>query len=207
MKNCKYGVIEKEEFVKDAEEWKTLYISGRLHKPVKWLKMEKDLEDSIERNLNSALKVSLILLCSEMPIPQQILFEKISSISYKGDIRTGIAENPNKIKNIVEPNLDHFQLLYENPLHQLEQQEIISIKQNHIYINPSNHALLFEDLPKSLFGILKPKKIDPHIQFELDNKLSQIVKKSSFKQTVKGIPTAGITKSFFYALRKVKKIF
>lgn len=33
----KYGVIELDDLKKDLMEWKTLYVSGRLHKPVKFL--------------------------------------------------------------------------------------------------------------------------------------------------------------------------
>jgi len=42
------------------------------------------------------------------------LFEAVAELSYLGDVRMGIAENPNKIRNIVNSgqNLAHFRALY-----------------------------------------------------------------------------------------------
>jgi translocator assembly and maintenance protein 41 len=61
-------------------------------------------------NLASAFRTALLLLPEEFTESQ--LYEQIASISYLGDFRMRIGENPLKVRNIVEAQLDSFRLLY-----------------------------------------------------------------------------------------------
>jgi translocator assembly and maintenance protein 41 len=65
-------------------------------------------------NLTEALRVALLTLPAEFNETE--LYERIAGISYKGDFRMVIGENPNKVKNIVEKQLPHFRRVYSHLL-------------------------------------------------------------------------------------------
>lgn len=80
----------------------------------------KEIEESIERNKMSALALAL-LIQERSSFTLLDLFVEVAQLSYYGDIRMEMkAENPNKVKNIVEPNLAHFFKYYEPQLCELE---------------------------------------------------------------------------------------
>ena len=107
----KYGVMETKDLVRDLETWETLYIAGRLQKPVQILTpVSRKLQTALETNLENALVTSLHLLPSK-PSEKQI-FTQICGLSYLGDFRVGIAEDPGKVDKIVSNNLEGFQALY-----------------------------------------------------------------------------------------------
>ena len=106
----KYGVISENTLIDDLTNWTTLYVAGRLHKPVKKLVSNNKIDSAIQLNLEHALNAALLLLPVEFS--EQQLFETIAGLSYKGDSRMKYAENPGKVKNIVEHNQDAFRELY-----------------------------------------------------------------------------------------------
>lgn len=105
----KYGVISRSHFLKDLLDWKYLYIAGRLHKPVRCIQepsggqlMDQSLaptavsiDQAIETNKSHAMATSLLLLPETFS--DMDLFLTIASLSYLGDPRMGIGENPNKV--------------------------------------------------------------------------------------------------------------
>ena len=110
----KYGVIS---LINDLLDWETLYVSGRLHKPVEVLVEEAsttDLGQAIATNLQSAVHTALLLLPEEFT--EEALFQTIAGLSYMGDFRMTIGENKNKVQNIVAPNVQRFRKLYEQIL-------------------------------------------------------------------------------------------
>jgi translocator assembly and maintenance protein 41 len=91
----KYGVISKNDLIKDLFTWETLYVAGRLHKPVQILKSDPDIMDAMNINKEHAIRTSLLLLQSKFT--EKDLYLTIASLSYLGDPRMIFGENPNKV--------------------------------------------------------------------------------------------------------------
>jgi translocator assembly and maintenance protein 41 len=109
----KYAVVNFETILRDLTEWDTLYLAGRLHKPVKILFEEPNLRVANQRNLLSAVRCSLLLLPTNFT--EKELYSTITGLSYQGDPRMQYgSENPKKISNIVDAQLRHFRALYHD---------------------------------------------------------------------------------------------
>lgn len=264
----KYGIIDINDMYKDLNEYDSIYISGRLHKPVKILNITPNpqqynthnnelLQHALQSNLTYALTISLLLLTTDpainnklhsttdtITIDEKQLYTTICGLSYTGDIRMRYGENPNKVNNIVNNNLQHFIKLYRPIIQQDMFSNIIQPINNNTtlkQINNNNtrqttqyristskdarHQLLsflplyFEyelcELERGLrvgnksndivLRLLAYDRTDNEVHEQLQQALQRIVEDSSFKQSVKGIVTAGIYKSIKYALAKVKK--
>ncbi|KAI1113425.1 mitochondrial matrix Mmp37 [Nemania sp. NC0429] len=107
----KYGVVSLDTLCRDLSEWNTLYLAGRLHKPVKILRDDPRVRLSNQINLLSALRTALLLL--PPTFTEQELYGTIAGISYLGDPRMALpTENPKKVSNIVSHNMLNFRRLY-----------------------------------------------------------------------------------------------
>ncbi|KAF7859569.1 hypothetical protein EAF04_008650 [Stromatinia cepivora] len=107
----KYGVVNLDTICTDLSEWTTLYLAGRLQKPVKILRDDARVRLANQVNLISALRTALLLLPPEFT--EQELYGTIANISYLGDPRMVLpTEDPSKVANIVGNNLPHFRRLY-----------------------------------------------------------------------------------------------
>ncbi|KAI1330881.1 mitochondrial matrix Mmp37 [Xylariaceae sp. FL0255] len=107
----KYGVVNIDTLCRDLSEWDTLYLAGRLHKPVKILRDDPRVRLSNQINLLSALRTALLLLPPKFT--EQQLYATIAGISYLGDPRMSLpTENPKKVANIVTHNMLNFRRLY-----------------------------------------------------------------------------------------------
>lgn len=65
----------------------------------------------------------MLLLPSEFSETQ--LYETISSLSYSGDPRMKVGENPDKVSNLVRPSLPYFRDLYRPFLSKLQDDKIL----------------------------------------------------------------------------------
>lgn len=109
----KYGVTTIDAVKKDLKTWDTMYIAGRLHKPVAILDNHPQLTILNQFNLMNAVKLAL-LLHDKKSITEKDLYLIIAGLSYMGDPRMKVkAENPDKILNIVDNQMELFQNLYE----------------------------------------------------------------------------------------------
>ncbi|GAW20594.1 hypothetical protein ANO14919_101020 [Xylariales sp. No.14919] len=107
----KYGVVNLDTLCRDLSEWDSLYLAGRLHKPVKILRDDPRVRLSNQINLLSALRTALLLLPPSFT--EQELYATIAGISYLGDPRMALpTENPKKVSNIVSHNMLNFRRLY-----------------------------------------------------------------------------------------------
>lgn len=107
----KYGVVNLDTMSTDLEQWTTLYIAGRLQKPVKILRDDPKVRLANQKNLVSALRTALLLLPPDFT--EQELYGTIANISYMGDPRMALpTEDPSKVANIVGNNLPNFRRLY-----------------------------------------------------------------------------------------------
>ncbi|KAH8159015.1 hypothetical protein CIB48_g9227 [Xylaria polymorpha] len=107
----KYGVVNLDTLCRDLSEWDSLYLAGRLHKPVKILRDDPRVRLANQINLLSALRTALLLL--PPTFTEQELYATIAGISYLGDPRMALpTENPKKVSNIVSHNMLNFRRLY-----------------------------------------------------------------------------------------------
>lgn len=109
----KYAVANLETLHRDLTDWDTLYLAGRLQKPVKILLEEPNIRVANQRNLLSAVRCALLLL--PQSFTEKELYSTITGLSYTGDPRmTYGSENPKKIDNIVTHQLRNFRILYHD---------------------------------------------------------------------------------------------
>eukprot|EP01126_Amoeba_proteus_P061977 TRINITY_DN8367_c0_g1_i1.p1 TRINITY_DN8367_c0_g1~~TRINITY_DN8367_c0_g1_i1.p1 ORF type:complete len:218 (-),score=60.47 TRINITY_DN8367_c0_g1_i1:24-677(-) len=191
--------------------------------------VQNKLEEAFQQNLRSALVVSIYLLPSTFTELQ--LYTQIVHLSYMGDIRMNVrGENPKKVENIVGGigNISIFRKLYLPYLQQV-------IESGYLLTQSDGADLIFrktqktKDLcewlqfPSNLSNFVdyhqKQQQQQQQQQQTLQNleeeeeKLKSLIqlflirtnRLSSFKQTAKGILTAGPLNSFFYALHTFKK--
>ena len=76
--------------ISDLLDWESLYIAGRLQKPVRIIDSASKLKDrelhlAMRMNLKNALHTALLMLPEKFP--ERMLFDKICGISYRGDFR------------------------------------------------------------------------------------------------------------------------
>lgn len=79
--------------------------------------MPDDLKIAFSKNLRMALACAMLFLPSSS-FTMEELFLSVAGLSYLGDYRVGLAENPNKVRNIVHGgnNLHHFGKLYSDSI-------------------------------------------------------------------------------------------
>lgn len=218
----KYGVLSVEDFLDDVTNWNNLYVSGRLHKPVLQLKnfQADPFREILKGNLESAVNTALLLLPEKFP--EQDLFLTIAGLSYTGDFRMTFGEDKNKIKNIVIPNIDAFKSLYKNTINKSR----IQVSKEEICIQDvttEHRKILLNSLPLTVKSNLRKFLSPPEgtnfssmaeeLSFDnekcsklLQDSVSSVVVKSSITQSLKGILTAGLSKSVIYSSAKIRKM-
>mmetsp|Transcript_3506 Transcript_3506/g.4935 ORF Transcript_3506/g.4935 Transcript_3506/m.4935 type:complete len:323 (+) Transcript_3506:262-1230(+) len=218
-RKIKYGVISTEHFLEDLTDWRWLYTSGRLHKPVRIIqnkdanKDDSPLQTALKQNLRSALAASLLLLPTKFT--EDLLYQTITGLSYSGDFRMTIGENPKKVQNIVLTNIEHFRNLYGPLLHDFIKTGMMSLNTSNLHgiernynkdTNASTQKALIQELPCRIHQKLNMIG-ESDIQNALRNILIQTTKSSSKGQAIKGFVTAGPKKSIQYGLAKLQKMF
>lgn len=184
----KYGIIEYKDFIEHMETWDSFYVPGRFQKPVLPIKSNEEIDKLIIKNRRNACKVGLICL-NEKKLKE--LYLTICRLSYSGDTRMKIAENPKKVENIVGASFEKFDEMYNfNDLY-LKKGENIEYETN------------YDNLPKALEEYIKEEKNKEKIL----EYLYELNKKESKLQTLKGIKTNGVIKSVKYGFAKVLKKF
>ena len=84
--------------LQDLNDWTTLYAAGRLMKPVRSIiNGSKEIKNALLLNRLHAVRTSLLLMPVEFNETE--LYQTIASLSYIGDPRMLIGENPKKVEN------------------------------------------------------------------------------------------------------------
>lgn len=93
----KYGVISTESLIDDLMHWKTMYVAGRLHKPVKMLVQSENgnLRAALVANLKSAVTASFLMLPESFT--EEDLFMQIAGLSYAGIFSTQLIQTKSSI--------------------------------------------------------------------------------------------------------------
>lgn len=214
--SIKYGVISTNDLCNDLNDWTDLYIAGRLHKPITTLiRPNSDIiRNALETNHINAIRTALILLPAEFTYFE--LFYEIAQLSYNGDFRMTFGENKEKVRNIVEPQMESFFKLYSPHLKVFE--EILQLpngnelSDNSLKQDKSENIIReqFIKLPQNVrnkFNDVKECNDTTKMQLNLRKSLANIVNQSSKSQSLKNIPTAGLTKAIKYSWKKVLKTF
>lgn len=223
-KVIKYGIVSTDTLIQDLLHWRTLYIAGRLHKPVKILVQKENgqLQTALTANLKSAVLASFLMLPESFS--EEDLYLQIAGLSYSGDFRMIIGEDKAKVTNIVRPNLGHFQKLYSNILQECPQ-AVYKQAQGKIEVDksPEGQFLQLMSLPKQLQQnitvlvdqpgrnrdveeVLLQVAQDPDCGHVVQQAVFGIVKSSSLSQSAKGIITAGVKKTISYSAKKLYKM-
>ncbi|KAF9934666.1 Mitochondrial translocator assembly and maintenance protein 41 [Linnemannia zychae] len=222
----KYGVVSIDTLCNDLLNWETMYLSGRLHKPVKILIDDPRTRLSNQVNLFNATRVALLSLPAKFTSEE--LFTKIAGLSYLGDFRMSIGENPHKVQNIVKAQLSQFHRLYDPLLGNLN--NVTTLREGHLEqdISPLVRSRTFQKLPPKLkqgvlyryhsalskAGVAIVKEDGEEIQSvatapDLDkylaNTIHSIIQIPALTQSIKGIATAGVLKTGKYGMEKLGK--
>jgi hypothetical protein len=235
----KYGVVQLSDLQKDLQDWTYLYLAGRMQKPTLTIVNNPGIQQFQHAyNLPAALATGLLLFPSsheKATITQPSatatsvqVFEQITSLSYLGDFRMGIAEDPYKISRIVQGpgQVQRFSILYMEAIQRLQQQGILSIESgndNSSAFTNTTTTWTWDTSPSAVNALWKylPSQLPPVIQQQqqwncghktamMTNNLrqylaTQIVAPSARYQSLKGIVTAGPYKAWQYAVRKLSK--
>lgn len=199
----KYGVIEESDFLHNLNTWDNMFIAGRFQKPVVEIHSNEEVNKAIEYDRECALRIACLLTQSETTVKELLI--ELCGLSYMGDTRMIFAENPNKVKNIVEGSFEVLKDIYINPRSYL-----------HVYMDGVNarvnHKQILQEiefLPSALVDYLASVNTDlSNVKMVRANIKEYIKGKNraeSFAQTLDGFRTNGVMRSIPYALAKVKK--
>ncbi|KAI6124328.1 Mmp37-domain-containing protein [Pisolithus thermaeus] len=221
----KYGVTSVDTLCADLLNWRTLYLAGRMHKPLRIIKDDARVRLTQQVNLTSALRTALLMLPSQFT-PRD-LFMHIASISYTGDPRMVLpAENRNKVKNVVDRQEGQFRELYWRLAQGLPgvRWSVGSdvVEQD---VSPQARVAHMKKLPQGLLDRVHARMRerggvsreadeyaywirvagDESMPEILQQEMCKIVRYPATMQTLKGVVSAGVSKSMRYAVAKVGK--
>ncbi|KAF5360805.1 hypothetical protein D9756_004907 [Leucocoprinus leucothites] len=225
----KYGVTSIDNLCNDLLNWRTLYLAGRMHKPLRIIKDDARVRLTQQVNLTSAVRAALLTLPDTFS--ETHLFETIAGISYSGDPRMILpAENRGKIGNIVRKQDGQFKELYQRlvvglpgthwPVHQREIQQDTSPKARSYHLRKLPQGLkvrvqqrlalekgVSEELAKEDENAywMKLAADEEVLKKIVSEEMSSIVRGPATVQSLKGIVTAGVGKSLKYSSAKIGK--
>lgn len=201
----KTGIISKDKLLSSCLERSSSFVPFRLEKPcAKIFCNDKEIENAIIYDRQITLMLCLLML-NKNENKLYDLITKICSISYLGDFRVKIkCEDPNKIRNLVNKQLDYFIEDYTSV-----NKNYFDISNDNITINYNSINKDYDILPKAIKSVLNEYEIKEENQYILAKKLTEYFTKESQKESlpmaIKGIHTVGLEKAFQYGLRKLKK--
>lgn len=215
----KYGVISIEKLVGDLVHWDTLYLAGRMQKPLKILKDDPHVKIANQINRSHAIRASLLMLPEKFDIEE--LFMALVGISYMGDFRMAFGENPNKVANIVKAQRRFLEEIY-NPVidafpNLIRTNNVVSQELDKLAVEstirklPLNFRKILEHEYRIGSKIMFNGEVEytrgPELKQATARALTRIVQDTAITQSIKGLFTAGFTRSISYVGEKISKRF
>lgn len=228
----KYGVIGTQLLYDDLQHWDSLYIAGRMQKPVLMLKDYAKLPTARKNNLDAAFTMALLLLPESFSL--QELYAKICGVSYIGDVRMGFAEDSRKIERIASGSAEGLALMYEKRLQgAIADRAKLVDKAGDVYkqdLSDRSRVDLIATLPSGLLQRLASATQPFDFRSRCDNPVvarhvaeatvntgtheqllraavAAIVRPSSRRQAWAGLFMAGGKRSASYLFQKVRKAY
>lgn len=198
----KYGTIEEKDLERYLDTWESFYLPGRFQKTILPIIESKKIAKINEKNKESALFTALLTL-PEGKNKLIDVYTQICGLSYLGDTRMKFAENPRKVLNIVEGSYDKFKDIYGtgNAYFKTNKKEEVTVDYEKVMKD-------IKKLPKCLLEYLG-EDIETLDRDSIREKIlayfTELNKKESSKQTIKGLYSNGIIRSINYASKKVMK--
>ncbi|KAG2471222.1 TAM41 protein, partial [Polypterus senegalus] len=200
----KYGVISTAALIEDLLHWKTLYVAGRLHKPVKILIQNENtkLQAALVSNLKSAVTAAFLMLPESFS--EEDLFVQITGLSYSGDFRMLIGEDKSKVLNIVKAGMPHFQKLYGSILQECPQ-VVYKQAQGRLEVDksPEGQFTQLMALPRTLQQKITELVDPPGKNRDVEDILLQVAQDPDCGMVVQ----QGVIKSTVYSLKKLQKMW
>jgi len=194
--SIKYGVIETGDLLRDLLEWETFYVAGRLQKPVETIVAgapSSGIAAAMQTNRENALRAALLVL-DGASTKRSDLLETIVGLSYAGDVRVGIAENPSKVKDILAGSFSALDAMYIGPFPNL--------------VRPDGpEAFLPVAAPHELIQGLPASYSASTSAEDFASRLASVVRRSSASQSLKGLVTGGPGVALQYLAAKLQKRF
>ncbi|KNE71740.1 hypothetical protein AMAG_16045 [Allomyces macrogynus ATCC 38327] len=124
----KYGVVGIDRLCSDLTEWDTLYLAGRMHKPIQVLRHDSRVLLCQRTNLVNALRVVFLMHATTdptAPLTEDELYRRVAGLSYLGDFRMRFKylENPHKVANMVAKQHEFFEHIYRPMVEELKDRE------------------------------------------------------------------------------------
>ena len=181
-----------------------------------------EIGEAQQKNLLAAVSASILLHGGrggnneDTALPIVLLYNTIAGISYAGDIRmqTG-AEDPNKVKKLVETPGMHvlWDNLYSTIFSNMQSSGILTKDEVKVELDFNDVAMrkqLVQNLPQRLqsdkiVGVANNKDSILKGSEVLRAELANIVAPAAKSQSIKGFFSAGVSKSFKYAMAKLAK--
>ena len=199
----KYGTIELNDLYKHLYEWDSFYLPGRFQKTIYPIIENNTLTNLVDKNREYALLLSSYLQKYDVVTKKEIL-TTLCGLSYMGDTRMKLAENPRKVLNIVEGSYDKFTKMYN-----FDVDYIKCIDDDICVIDKELLRRELKRLPYELCQYIMPviDEKDEVIKEKIIEYFTILNKEESLNQTIKGLYTNGFVRSVDYAYKKVKKRF
>lgn len=222
----KYGVTTVDNLCSDLLNWRTLYLAGRMHKPIRIIKDDPRVRLTQQVNLVSAARAALLSLPEHFTATE--LFERIAALSYSGDPRMALpAENRSKVANIVSRQGPQFEELYRRLVSSLPGVHWPAHAEKlHQDVSPKARAMHLRKLPANLSRAVEgrfagleslPAKEADEVAYwtkiaaednmvkVLSEETANLVRRPSTVQSVKGLVSSGLFKSVRYGAEKIGK--
>lgn len=209
-RSFKYGVVTVSDLQHDLQRWDSLYLSGRLQKPVVTLTTAPPgLQAALRSNVEAAAAAALLTLPERFA--EKDFYAAIAGLSYTGDVRMRLAvEVRSKVGDLVRGNMARFRALYREVACKGE----VARGGDGVWRRGVD-----ADCQRRLFRLL-PNGVRQRVTVELGGKevevvevarvgravaaaVGGIVARSSISQAVKGIATAGVGTSVRYVAAKI----